>query len=156
MGIFRIITHPCGGFLRLHLERLKAYATAAVPMPVGRISRLRHEEEVRCAGGSPVRVCMAMGILKYSQDVASTGVGKCHFSGILNLTFKYGGFLKIGVPPNSQMVGWEWKIPSRNGWELGVPLFWETFKGLLEIVSNLVGWCLKWDMNAKPHPPWRG
>ena len=31
--------------------------------------------------------------------------------------FPYGGFLKCGTP----IAGWYWKIPSINGWELGIP-----------------------------------
>ena len=51
----------------------------------------------------------------------------CQFHGFATLGFHwgYGGFHSHGGTPSS-LDGLLWKIPSINGWELGVPLFQET------------------------------
>ena len=41
----------------------------------------------------------------------------------------------MGVPPN----GLEWKIPSRNGGYLGVPIFWETIIYIYMCVCDHIG-----------------
>ena len=55
----------------------------------------------------------------------------CQFHGFATLGFHwgYGGFHRHGGTPSSMdrwMVYGKYRIPSINGWELGVPLFQET------------------------------
>ena len=86
-----------------HRQHLKGVHVAQIRMPPAlRMEAIWEDHMSWCAGK----------IKRKSWGVAGDTI------------YLYGGWtIVMGVPP---MAGLQWKIPSRNGWWLGVPIFQET------------------------------